>query len=497
MRLSSDRLRAALQVYWVTDGLGGYDPLVWLERATAAMAGGVTCLQLRDKHASDRELVERARAVQSICRRFGVPLVINDRIDVAVMVSADGIHLGQSDISPRLARGRLPDYCFIGWSVENVSQVETAHSLPVDYLAVSPLFDTPTKVDTAPAFGLHGLSEVRAITPLPLVAIGGVNLDNVASVLQAGADGVAMVRAIEEASDPRSVAQTVRGHFGLIGRTPSPVKVLTIAGSDSGGGAGIQADLKTISALGCFGTSAVTAVTAQNTRGVQEIHALPPEFLAQQIESVLIDIGADAIKIGMLHDQAIVDVVAEMLDRYSHIPVVLDPVMVATSGDALIQKDTISSIVHKLLPRATVVTPNFDELCLLVGARLSGLQEAIAAAGRLIATAGARALLVKGGHIPGDAVIDVLVDKSGERLRLTASRISSQNTHGTGCSLSSAIAAHIALGFSLEDSVQRAVDFVQEGLHSAQHLRFGAGHGPLDHQHNPQRLVRKVPALLL
>jgi len=485
-----DALRAHLQVYWVSDGVGA-DPARWMQRAESAFAAGVGCLQLRDKFASDSTLIERARAVRPLCERYGVRLVINDRLEVALAAGAHGVHLGQSDIDPVSARSRLPAGMFIGWSVETLEQAALAREMPVDYLAVSPLFDTPTKNDTAPAFGIKGLQAVRQLTHRPLVAIGGIDVDNVAAVIAAGADGVAVVRAIEDASDPAGAAAALREAFVAAGRVARPPRVLTIAGSDSGGGAGIQADLKTFAALGCFGTSAITAVTAQNTLGVQAIFALPPELLGQQIDSVLDDIGADAIKIGMLHDPSIVEVVARALDRHPNIPVVLDPVMVATSGDRLIREDTIDLIVERLFPRACLVTPNLDELALLAGYGITDEHSATQAAHDLLAK-GARAVLIKGGHLPGNMLIDRLIDSHGERLRISAERIPTANLHGTGCSLSSAIAAHLALGGLLVDAVRDGIGYVRDGVRSARWLHFGAGHGPLDHAHAPVRLVRRV-----
>jgi hydroxymethylpyrimidine kinase/phosphomethylpyrimidine kinase/thiamine-phosphate diphosphorylase len=495
MNRAADALRAHLQLYWVSDGCGS-DPRAWMGRAEQALAAGVTCLQLRDKGASDQDLAERARAVLALCRRYAVPLVINDRVELARAVQADGVHLGQGDVDPVEARRQLPESVFIGWSIESLDQIDRARTLPVDYLAVSPVFETPTKRDTAPALGLAGLRAARRMTDQPLVAIGGIDAGNIASVIDAGADGVAVVRAIEGADEPAQAAGLLRGAFARAGRIPVPARVLTIAGSDSGGGAGIQADLKTFAALGCFGTSAITAVTAQNTLGVQGIHALPPEFLARQIASILDDIGADAIKIGMLHDRALVEVVAAALDRHPEIPVVLDPVMVATSGDALIREDTIEAIVTLLFPRATVVTPNLDELGLMVGRPLSDEASAVAAAQRLMGR-GARAVLVKGGHLAGDWLTDILVDSTGERLRIGAQRIPSRNLHGTGCSLSSAIAARLAHGDCLDSAVRAATHYVREGLRSARWLRFGAGHGPLDHAHQPVRMVRYLAAARL
>ncbi|MEN9773291.1 MAG: Phosphomethylpyrimidine kinase (HMP-phosphate kinase) kinase [Pseudomonadota bacterium] len=490
MSRREDALRAQMQVYWVSDGVGA-DPARWIQRAESAFAAGVGCLQLRDKFASDAVLIERARAIRPLCERYGVRLVINDRLEVALAAGAHGVHLGQSDMDPVRARARLPAGMFIGWSIETLEQAARAREMPVDYLAVSPLFDTPTKTDTAPAFGLEGLRAVRHLTDRPLIAIGGIDVDNVAAVIAAGADGVAVVRAIEDVPDPAFAAAALRGAFAAAGRTARPARVLTIAGSDSGGGAGIQADLKTFAALGCYGMSAITAVTAQNTLGVQAIFALPPELLGQQIESVLDDLGADAIKIGMLHDPSIVDVVARALERHPDIPVVLDPVMVATSGDRLIREETIDSIVERLFPRACLVTPNLDELKLLAGREISDEHSATQAAHELIEK-GARAVLIKGGHLPGNTLIDRLIDPQGEGLRIVAERIPTVNLHGTGCSLSSAIAAHLALGETLVDAAREGVRYVREGVRSARWLQFGAGHGPLDHAHAPVRLTRFV-----
>ena len=261
-------------------------------------------------------------------------------------------------------------------------------------------------------------------------------------------------------------------------------RVLTIAGSDSGGGAGIQADLKTFAALGCYGTSAITALTAQNTRGVQGIHAVPAAFLRQQICSVLDDIGADAVKIGMLHEPAIVDVVAWAIDRYRIEHVVLDPVMVATSGDRLMAQETVAVLVRELFPRATVVTPNLDEAALLLGRPLDRAQELERAAQDLL-TLGARAALLKGGHLAGQEVADLLARPGLPMLRLASARIPSRNVHGTGCTLSSAIAAHLALGHGLDESVRRARVCILGAIAAGADVVTGAGHGPLNHGHAP------------
>jgi hydroxymethylpyrimidine/phosphomethylpyrimidine kinase len=267
-------------------------------------------------------------------------------------------------------------------------------------------------------------------------------------------------------------------------------RVLSIAGSDSGGGAGIQADLKTFAALGCYGMTAITALTAQNTLGVSGIHGVPPEMLKAQLCAVLDDIGVDAVKIGMLHAPEIVRTVAWALRHYGVKQVVLDPVMVATSGDRLIAPDTVQVLVDELFPLATVVTPNLDEAALLLGRPLTAASELDAAARDLLAM-GARAVLLKGGHLPGDEVADLLVSGSGPAQRLASPRIASRNTHGTGCTLSSAIAAHLALGQPLDQAVVRARSYILQAIALGADVHTGAGHGPLNHGHAPVPLHKR------
>jgi hydroxymethylpyrimidine/phosphomethylpyrimidine kinase len=266
-------------------------------------------------------------------------------------------------------------------------------------------------------------------------------------------------------------------------------RVLTIAGSDSGGGAGIQADLKTFAALGCYGMSAITALTAQNTRGVSGIHAVPPEFLKAQIQAVVEDIGVDAVKLGMLHAPEVVDVVAWAIDHYRLPNVVLDPVMVATSGDRLIAEQTVSVLVRELFPRAIVITPNLDEAALLIGRPIDGVHALDAAAADLLAL-GAKHVLLKGGHLPGDEVVDLLVGREGQPLRLASQRIRSRNLHGTGCTLSSAIAAYLALGAPLNEAVAQARAYIVSAMQAGAQVQVGHGHGPLNHGFAPVPMHR-------
>jgi hydroxymethylpyrimidine/phosphomethylpyrimidine kinase len=265
---------------------------------------------------------------------------------------------------------------------------------------------------------------------------------------------------------------------------PRYARVLTIAGSDSGGGAGIQADLKTFAALGCYGMTAITALTAQNTVGVQGIHAVPPAFLRSQLQSVIEDIGVDAVKIGMLHEPGVVEVVAWAIQHYQLQRVVLDPVMVATSGDRLIADATVRVLVDQLFPLATVITPNLDEASLLLGRPIAAVSDLSGAAQALLSQ-GARAVLLKGGHLPGDQVVDVLARPGHVDVVLASSRMASRNTHGTGCTLSSAIAAHLALGEPLERAVRAAREYILGAIQAGAGVQVGHGHGPLNHGYSP------------
>ena len=270
----------------------------------------------------------------------------------------------------------------------------------------------------------------------------------------------------------------------LLAPTARYVRVLSIAGSDSGGGAGIQADLKTFSALGCYGMTAITAITAQNTVGVRAIHGVPPDILKAQIEAVVEDIGVDAVKIGMLHAPEVVEVVAWAIAHYKLERVVLDPVMVATSGDRLIAQETVQVLVRKLFPLASVITPNLDEAALLLGRLVGGVEELDQAAHDLLAM-GAQAVLLKGGHLAGEAVVDVLAQPGEPMQRFESARIASRNVHGTGCTLSSAIACFLALGLDLPQAVTQARAYILKAIASGSGVKIGQGHGPLNHGHAP------------
>jgi hydroxymethylpyrimidine/phosphomethylpyrimidine kinase len=259
----------------------------------------------------------------------------------------------------------------------------------------------------------------------------------------------------------------------------TPIAV-TIAGSDSSGGAGIQADLKTFSGLGVYGASVISALTAQNTKGVTAIHEVPPEFVAAQMDAVFADLAVGAVKIGMLGNAAVIAAVAAGLVRYKQANVVLDPVMVATSGQRLLAPDAIEALRSELLPRALVITPNLPEAAALLDVSVaSDAPEMRRQADRLIAL-GARAVLIKGGHAEGAESTDILV-VGDTAIPFVAPRIATRNTHGTGCTLSAAIAAGLAKGLGLADAVRDAKAYVTAAIAAADRLAIGSGHGPVHH----------------
>jgi hydroxymethylpyrimidine/phosphomethylpyrimidine kinase len=261
----------------------------------------------------------------------------------------------------------------------------------------------------------------------------------------------------------------------------TPIAV-TIAGSDSSGGAGIQADLKTFSALGVYGASVITALTAQNTRGVTAIHDVPTDFVAHQIDAVFSDLSVDAVKIGMLSQPATIEAVAAGLERHGQKIVVVDPVMVATSGDRLLAPEAVEVLRKLLIPRALVITPNLPEAAVLLEAPIATNEAEMQWQGERLLALGPGAVLIKGGHDGGPESVDLLVEPT-RVTRLGATRVETRNTHGTGCTLSSAIAAGLAKGLDLMEAVREAKDYVTAAIGAADRLAIGSGHGPVHHFH--------------
>ncbi|MGF6823333.1 hydroxymethylpyrimidine kinase/phosphomethylpyrimidine kinase/thiamine-phosphate diphosphorylase [Microbacterium sp. ZKA21] len=475
-------MTADLSLYLVTDAALCGDRGV-VETVRQAVDGGVRIVQLRDKAATDAEITAQLVELSTVIDGRAL-LVVNDRLDAALAARAlgarvDGVHLGQGDASVLRAREVLGPDALIGLTANSPAHLDAVLALPdgtVDYLGVGVIRPTTTKPDHPPALGIDGFRRFAAASPLPCVAIGGIALEDAAALRDAGAAGIAVVSALCAAVDPRAAATEFLRRW----RARSTPRVLSIAGSDPSGGAGIQADLKSIAANGGYGMAVITALTAQNTRGVRAVHVPPPVFLQSQLDALSEDIVIDAVKIGMLANADVIRTVTAWLDAERPPIVVVDPVMVATSGDRLLDADAEDAL-RALLTRADVVTPNLAELAVLAGRTIDGWTDALAAAESLSAQIAA-AVLVKGGHLSGDDAPDALVNAAQRtRHEFTGTRIATANTHGTGCSLSSAIATRLARGDDPEHAVAAARAWLRESLRASGALRVGRGHGPISH----------------
>lgn len=266
--------------------------------------------------------------------------------------------------------------------------------------------------------------------------------------------------------------------------------VLSIAGSDSGGGAGIQGDIKTMSALGCFATTAITAITVQNTIGVQQVFPIPVGIVTAQVQAVLEDLKPMAIKIGMVYNSELLIALASLLRKYPDIPFVYDPVMVSTSGEKLFKDNSISVLRKTLLPLAYLLTPNLDEAGLLAEMKVNNVDKMKTAAQRILEYGGF-AVLVKGGHLKGDSLYDVYIDRDGNQHTFQSEIVETTNTHGTGCSLSSAIACYLALGLPLFESISKARSYLRNAIIEGKGVETGKGHGPLNHFFSPEKLLKR------
>lgn len=264
---------------------------------------------------------------------------------------------------------------------------------------------------------------------------------------------------------------------------------LTIAGFDGSGGAGIQADIKTFSALGCYATSVLTALPVQNTMGVSKIYPIAVEAVADQIESIMDDVFPDAIKIGMVHTPQLVITIAQTLQKYKKVPLVFDPVMVATSGHRLIEEETIAAMTELLFPLADLITPNMDEAGILAKVKVETLED-MYVAGEVILALGCERVLVKGGHLEQDTLQSILFDKKRRPEIFKSKKIKTKNTHGSGCTLSSAIAAYLAQSYTISEAVALAQNYVFAAIEQGADVQLGMGNGPLNHFFNPQKQIK-------
>ena len=480
-----------------------------LDVVAKALDGGVSFVQLRAKTQDVSQIVSLASDIANEIAGHhvsdSVAFVIDDRVDAALQarqqgIKVDGVHIGQDVLDPVVARKLLGPDAIIGLSANPVDEVREANALPagtIDYIGAGPLHMTATKPDSAVLDGngeattldAESIDAMCTISKYPLIVGGGVKIDDIPMLAKTQADGWFVVSAIAAAADPEQAARELVDNWTAIrgdetvryaDRKHSATKlpaVLTIATTDSSGGAGVPADLKTMLANDVFGECVIAGITAQNTKGVQEIAAVDPKMVGAQIDSVFDDIRPSAVKIGVIVGVESVKMVARKLKDHESSNIVVDPVMVATSGSSLAADDTIAEEIKELFPIATVITPNIPEAQVLAQMPIGNHADMETAAVQLAKDYGI-AVLVKGGHGVDDAN-DVLALPDGRTTWFEGEHIDNTNTHGTGCTLSSAIASYLALGESLEDAITDAKAYLSGALRA--NLNLGAGHGPMDH----------------
>ena len=482
---SRSRARQLIQGLYVITHTGPAQEI--LARTEHALRGGARVIQLRDKHQPLEQQLDIAAQLRALCRRYAACFIVNDSVELARRSNADGVHLGQDDGEVKHARAVLGPHAVIGVSTKCVADAKRAREHGADYIGCGSVFPTDTKGD-AVHIGLDELRQVCACMDIPVVAIGGISAANLPQVLEQGAASAAVISAVMHDARPDMAARELSLMFR---RNEAPAQlpcgtVLTIAGSDSGGGAGIQADIKTITLLGSYAASAITALTAQNTMGVQGIFPVPSAFVAQQITSVLDDIGADVIKTGMLLNAEIIATVAETLHT-APVLNVIDPVMIAKGGANLLEADAVTTFRDKLLPHTYLLTPNIPEAEHLSATAIR-TREDMEQAATILQQMGARHVLIKGGHLEG-APIDLLRYGSSTTF-IPGERIETAHTHGTGCTTAAALAALLARGLSLSEATRNAKAFIQQAISTAPGI--GQGHGPVNHYTAATALCRQL-----
>lgn len=445
-----------------------------LRRVESALVGGARTIQYRAKKVAADERLGMAKMLLAACHKVGAKLIINDFAELAKEIDADGVHLGQDDMSVAQARQLLGRNKIIGVSTHSVDQALKAEVHGADYIAIGSIFPTDSK-DVPQLVGIETLRKVRRAIRVPLVAIGGIDAQRADQAIEAGADAVAVISSIMQDDSPGIAAREIALLFNRNLDRPQG-RVLTVAGSDSGGGAGIQADIKTISLLGSYASSVITALTAQNTLGVKGVLPIEGDFISEQLNAVLDDIGTDTVKTGMLSCGDTVTRVARTIkDR--HLLAVVDPVMVAKGGAPLLEEEALDSMLSQLLPQTYLLTPNLPEAEKITGSPVRNLAEMEEAA-YILQGLGVRNVLMKGGHLKDEDAVDLLLI-GNEKHELRSPRIETTNTHGTGCTFSAAIATFLAQGVPLLGAVEKAKKFIDLSISSA--VPCGKGHGPVNH----------------
>lgn len=449
-----------------------------------AIRGGATMIQLREKQIERELLKKEALEIKGICQKYQIPFIINDDVELCQELDLDGVHIGQDDLSIQKAREILGEDKIIGVSAHNVKEAKEAFENGASYLGVGAMFTTHTKTDVLQT-SFQTLKDICESVKIPVVAIGGIQQNNIHQLAGTKIAGVAVVSAIFGSLQIQEDTQLLKEKITRIVHQKLPA-CLSIAGSDCSGGAGIQADLKTMLANRVYGMSAITALTAQNTMGVSGIMDVTPDFLKLQLDSIFLDIYPEAVKIGMVSNRQLIIAIAEKLKEYQARNIVVDPVMVATSGAKLISDEAMSTLKEYLLPLATVLTPNIPEAEVLSEMTICHEEDMIKAA-TIIGQNYHCAVLVKGGHSINDA--NDLLYQDGKIQWFQGKRIANSNTHGTGCTLSSAIASYLARGYCLQDAVAKAKDYISGSLSAM--LDLGNGSGPMDHGYILDKSVGK------
>lgn len=465
--------RKSLLLYLVTDRSWS-DEDQFINQIEDSLIHGVSFLQLREKNIDSELFLKRAIEMKNLAKKYEIPFVINDDVQVALDCDADGVHIGQDDMSVIETRKMIGKDKILGVSVGNLEEALKAELDGADYLGVGAMYNTSTKKD-ARDVSINILKEICDKVEIPVVAIGGISAENILELKKSNVDGVALISAILAQENIGKATQNLKNLSEEMTKKEIK-KVLTIAGSDCSGGAGIQADLKTMAAHGCYGMSVITALTAQNTTGVYGVENCSTEFIENQIDCVFNDISPDAVKIGMVSSASIVKSISEKLKLYKPKYIVVDPVMVSTSGSKLLDEDAMESLIKELIPLATVITPNLFEAELLCGFEIRTSEEMIKAAEKISKKYRGN-ILIKGGHLENNA--NDLLYKDGKAIWFEGERVDNSNTHGTGCTLSSAIASNLAKGYSVEESIRNSKAYITGALNDK--LDLGKGSGPLNH----------------
>lgn len=462
-----------LQLYLITNqNYNNFEK--FLEKIKIALDSGVTCLQMREKNISKNEALGLATKLKKIANQKNIPFIINDDVHLAKKVNADGVHIGQNDMSIKEARKILGDESIIGVSVHNLEEAILAQKNGASYIGVGSIFKTNSKKD-ASFVSIGTLREICNKINLPVVAIGGINSSNISNLYGTGIDGVAVISAILSTDNIKESTEILKSKSNFIYKRNIPA-ILSIAGSDCSGGAGIQADIKSISACGGFAMSIITSLTAQNTKEVLKISNCDENFLKLQFKSIFTDIYPNSIKIGMLSSKEIIKVVFDQLKKYHSNNIILDPVMVSTSGCKLLDDDAIKLLKKLLIPISSLITPNIFEAEILSGKKIYSSNDMKISCEKIYNDYNCPVLL-KGGHSLENAN-DLFFD-GNNYIWFKEKKINNSNTHGTGCTLSSSIATYFALGYTLEESIEKAKNYITKILTSS--LDLGHGNGPLDH----------------